>query len=126
MFYVLNEQGYLQETAGIAPADVLILPMTEDMAPAIQLSEALRAQEIRTQLYCEQKKFKHKVGYADKLHIPYVIFLGEDEIKENVYTLKDMRTGTQTKLSLDAAIEYLKKNLAAQMTSTVITEKTAQ
>lgn len=126
LFYVLNEQGYLRETAGIAPADVLILPMTEDMAPAIQLSEALRTQQIRTQLYCEQKKFKHKVGYADKLHIPYVIFLGEDEIKENVYTLKDMRMGTQIKLSLDATIEYLKKNLAAQMMNTVITEKTMQ
>jgi len=124
LFYVLNEQDYLQETTNAAPADVLILPMTTDMAPAIRLAAALRARQIRVQLYCEQKKFKHKVGYADKLHIPYVIFLGEDEIKDNVYTVKDMQTGTQTKLSLDAVIEYLKKNLAAQLTNTVIVENT--
>ena len=56
---------------------------------------------IRTQLYSEQKKFKHKIGYADKLGIPFVIFLGEDEINAGVVAVKDMESGEQVKVSLD-------------------------
>ncbi len=64
-----------------APADVLILPMTEDLA-AIALATQLRENGIRTQLHCEEKKFKQKISYADKVAgIPYVIFLGEDDIR---------------------------------------------
>ena len=80
LFYVLGEQGYLNDQMNKAPADVLILPMTDDMGAAIKTATALRESGIRTQLYSEQKKFKHKIGYADKLGIPFVIFLGEDEI----------------------------------------------
>ena len=80
LFYVLGEQGYLNDKMNRAPADVLILPMTDDMGAAIALATSLRGAGIRTQLYSEQKKFKHKIGYADKLGIPYVIFHGEDAV----------------------------------------------
>ena len=43
---------------------------------------------VRTQLYFEQKKFKAKISYADKLMIPYAVFLGEDEIANNTATVK--------------------------------------
>lgn len=66
LFYVLGEQGYLNDQMNKAPADVLILPMTDDMGAAIETATALRASGIRTQLYGEQKKFKHKIGYADQ------------------------------------------------------------
>ncbi|MBQ1804670.1 MAG: histidine--tRNA ligase, partial [Oscillospiraceae bacterium] len=78
LFYVLGEQGMLNPDVPTAPTDALILPMTQDLAPAIALATALRAQGIRTQLYTEQKKFKGKMNYADKLRVPYVLFLGED------------------------------------------------
>ena len=78
LFYVLGEQGMLNPALPTAPADALILPMTEDLGPAIRLATALRASGIRTQLYTEAKKFKAKMSYADKLGIPYVLFLGED------------------------------------------------
>ena len=100
LFYVLGEQGMLNPELPTAPADVLILPMTEDLSPAIALATQLRQAGIRTQLHCEQKKFKAKMSYADKLSIPYVIFLGEDEIKEGVVACKDMASGQQTTLPL--------------------------
>ena len=62
LFYVLGEQGYLNDQMNKAPADVLILPMTDDMGAAIKTATALRESGIRTQLYSEQKKFKHKIG----------------------------------------------------------------
>jgi len=89
LFYVLGEQGMLNPELPTAPADVLILPMTEDLSPAIALATQLRQAGIRTQLHCEQKKFKAKMSYADKLSIPYVIFLGEDEISVGVVACKD-------------------------------------
>ena len=78
LFYVLNEQRMLNEERVMAPADVMIVPMTDDLEAAVRLATELRAQNIRVQLYAEQKKFKAKIQYADKLHIPYVVFLGED------------------------------------------------
>lgn len=123
LFYVLGEQGYLNDKMNRAPADVLILPMTDDMGAAIALATSLRDAGIRTQLYSEQKKFKHKIGYADKLGIPYVIFLGEDEIKENVLAVKDMETGEQVKVSLDEAITRIRDGLAAKNQGKVICDK---
>lgn len=123
LFYVLGEQGYLNDKMNRAPADVLILPMTDDMGAAIALATSLRDAGIRTQLYSEQKKFKHKIGYADKLGIPYVIFLGEDEIRENVLAVKDMETGEQVKVSLEEAISCIRDGLAERAKGTVIVDR---
>ena len=120
---MLGEQGYLNDSMNRAPADVLILPMTDDMGAAIALATSLRDAGIRTQLYSEQKKFKHKIGYADKLGIPYVIFLGEDEIRDNVLAVKDMETGEQVKVSLDEAIARIRDGLAAKNQGKVICDK---
>lgn len=120
LFYVLGEQGMLNPSLSTAPADVLILPMTEDLSPAIALATALRDNGIRTQLHCEQKKFKQKISYADKLGIPYVIFLGEDEINAGIVACKDMSTGEQTKLEAAATIYRIKAGLAEREKGTVI------
>ena len=107
LFYVLEEQGYLNDGLNTAPADVLILPMTDDLAPAIALATQLRGAGIRTQLYTEQKKFKQKMSYADKLKVPYILLLGEDEITQGKVSLKDMATGEQELLSVDGAAEKI-------------------
>ena len=123
LFYVLGEQGMLNQALLTAPADVLVLPMTEDLAPAIALSTALRREGVRTQLYTEAKKFKAKMGYADKLGIPYVVFLGDDEIAQNVVTCKDMVSGQQTSLPLDQAICRIRDGLAARNIGSVVLER---
>ncbi|MEY8402164.1 histidine--tRNA ligase [Oscillospiraceae bacterium 44-34] len=104
LFFVLEDQGYLNDALNTAPADVLILPMTEDMGPAISLATQLRTAGVRTQIYGEQKKFKQKMNYADKLGVPYVMFLGEDEIKQDKVSLKDMRSGEQVLLPTGEAV----------------------
>ena len=120
LFYVLGEQGMLNPELNTAPADVLILPMTEDLSAAIALATALRAGGVRAQLHCEEKKFKQKISYADKLGIPYVIFLGEDEISAGVVACKDMATGEQTKLDPKATIYRIRAGLDARNRGTVI------
>ena len=103
LFYVLDEQGLLNPELPSAPADALVLPMTADPAPAIALAEALRGNGIRVQIYGEQKKFKQKMTYADRIGVPYAIFLGEDEINQGKCSVKDMRSGEQQLLTVEEA-----------------------
>jgi len=114
LFYVLDEQGLLNPAIPSAPADALVLPMTADPAPAIALAEALRSHGIKVQLYGEQKKFKQKMAYADKLGVPYAVLLGEDEIAENVCSVKDMRTGEQVKLPVSEAAAHIAKGVSCE------------
>ena len=117
LFYVLGEQGYFNEDMVTAPTDVLVLPMTDDLAPAISFATLLRTSGVRAQVYGEQKKFKAKMSYADKLKIPYVVFLGEDEISKGVVKVKDMTTGDQQELSPEEAVALIrasKEKLAQQ------------
>ena len=112
LFYVLDEQGLLNPALPSAPADALVLPMTDSPAAAIALAETIRSAGLRVQLYGEQKKFKQKMAYANKLEVPFVVLLGEDEIAEGVCSVKNMATGEQVKLSPADAAAYIKKALA--------------
>ena len=123
LFYVLGEQGLLNTSLPTAPADVLILPMSQDLTPAIQLATRLRGAGVRTQLYTEQKKFKAKMNYADKLGVPYVVFLGDDEIAAGLVACKDMTSGEQTKLPFDATLSRIQEGLSQRNQGKVILEK---
>ena len=103
LFYVLGEQSMLNPEAPAAPADALVLPMTDDLSAAVSLATALRAKGLRAQLYTEAKKFKAKMSYADKLGVPFALILGEDELVAGVVTCKNMKTGEQQKLSAEEA-----------------------
>ena len=111
LFYVLNEQGLLSEETVSAPCDVLVLPMTEELGYAISAAAELRRSGIRTQLYGENKKFKAKMSYADRIGVPYVVFIGEDEIKEGVLSVKNMQTGEQRKLTTAQAVVDIASDL---------------
>ena len=126
LFYVLGEQGMLNPDLPTAPADVLILPMTDDLSPAVSFATLLRENGVRAQLHCEEKKFKAKMSYADKLRIPYVVFLGEDEIGAGVVACKDMATGEQTRLDPAATVYRIKAGLAEKAKGSVILEGAAK
>ena len=123
LFYVLGEQGLLNPALPTAPADVLVLPMTADLGPSVAAATALRDAGIRTQIYSEQKKFKAKIGYADKMGIPFVLFLGEDEIAAGNVTCKDMTTGVQKTAPLCEILPELQAALAEKNGGPVILEK---
>ena len=114
LFYVLDEQGLLNPALPSAPADALVLPMTADMAPAIALAETLRSAGLRVQLYGEQKKFKQKMAYANKLGVPYAVLLGEDEIEKGLCSVKNMQSGEQLLLSPEDAVKLIQTAVTAQ------------
>ena len=107
LFYVLQEQKLLSDEVMTAPCDVLVIPMTENRAPAIAAATAMRAAGLRCQLYAEQRKFKVKMSYADKICTPFTVLLGEDELAEGVLTVKNMETGEQRKLKDEEAAAWI-------------------
>ncbi len=122
LFYVLQEQKMLSDEVVSAPADVLVIPMAEEIGPAVSAATTLRTGGVRTQLYVEKKKFKAKMNYADKLSIPFVVLLGEDEIREGVCSVKNMQTGEQVKLTPSDAAEYIRSKIDALNSAPIIKE----
>ena len=111
LFYVLDEQNLLNPALPSAPADALVLPMTADPGSAIALAETLRSAGLRVQFYGEQKKFKQKMAYANKLGVPFAVLLGEDEIAEGMCSVKNMITGEQVKLTPADAAAHIKNGV---------------
>ena len=101
LFYKLNELQLIKSDK-YSMSDILIIPMTEDMTKSIELASDLRKEEINTEVYLNDKKLKAKFKYADKLKIPYVAVIGEDEISSNTVKVKNMETGEETPTELDA------------------------
>ena len=126
LFFVLEDQGYLNDNLNTSSADLLFLPMTDDLAPAIALATQLRDANIRAQIHGEQKKFKQKMNYADKIRVPYVIFLGEEEIAAGQAAVKNMRTGEQVKLPYAEVTAYVQAGLDELNKGTPILDKGVQ
>lgn len=120
LFYILCEKEYLDMSMSY-PTDVLVIPMVEDMTFAVEIAAKLRVNNIGTQLFVEKKKFKYMISYANKLNIPYAIFIGEDEVNSGKLTVKNMVTGDQTSLSVDEAITMIKTGLADNADKRIIT-----
>ena len=108
LFYILQEQGMLGDENVSAPADALVIPMTDDLCAAIAAATSLREAGIRTQLYTEQRKFKAKMNYANKLSVPFAVLLGEDEIAAGMVSVKDMTSGEQRTLPVNEAALLMK------------------
>ena len=122
LFFVLDDCGLLNDDVFTAPADALVIPMTEDISFAVALSTALRGEGIRTQLYGEDKKFKAKITYAARLGIPFAVFLGEEEIATGTASVKDLSTGEQITVPADGVAIYIKEILSARGTGNAIKE----
>lgn len=109
LFYILNEINLIKaEKKSIS--EVLIISMVQDLKPAIETANKLRQAGINTEIYFDDKKIKAKFKYADKLKIPYVIVIGEDEIQTGELTLKNMETGKQKRENIEGIIKNLMNN----------------
>ncbi len=111
LFYQLCENNLLKISKK-SIAQVLVCPMDDNaLEKAYSVASQLRLQGISCQLYLEDKKFKNKINYADKLKIPFTIIIGEDEVKNNYVTLKDMFNSVQEKVNDEALANTLKNKI---------------
>ena len=123
LFYVLDEQGLLNTEVNTAPADALVIPMTAERTAAIAIAQSLRSAGVRAQVYGEQKKFKQKMTYANKLGVPYIVLLGDDEIAQGKCSVKDMRSGEQVCVTPEEAAALILQDKQKAASAAVILEK---
>lgn len=108
LFYQLKEAGIIKSSSKTL-SKVLIIPFSqENMDYAIKISSLLRKNKIICDVYYEEKGLKQKLKYANRLGIPYVCIVGEDEEKQNKVTIKNMETGGQKTISLEEIISEIK------------------
>jgi histidyl-tRNA synthetase len=108
LFYQLREAGILGAAKKATPTRLLVIPMQDTMNQALDFATRIREQGISTEVYFNEGKIGKKFGYADKLGIPYATVIGEDEVKNGQYKLKNMVTGEQETLDLEGIISRLK------------------
>ena len=99
LFYKLNELKLIQAKQK-SISKVLVVPMLDDMEFPIKVASKLRANGINTEVYLNDKKLKAKMKYADKLQIPYVIVIGDDEVKSGIVKVKNMQTGEEKEMNV--------------------------
>lgn len=97
--FMLLKDNNLLDVEERAVADILVLPMGDFNGKAIEISQELRNAGIKCEIYFEEAKFKSKMNFANKIKVPYVLILGEDEVQSGLLTLKNMSTGEQQRLS---------------------------
>ena len=107
LFFILNDMNLIKVQRK-SISKVLVVSMVSDLSQAIETANKLREAGINTEVYFDDKKIKAKFKYADKLRIPYVIVIGEDEIKSGTLTLKNMETGKQVGKTIEEIIELMK------------------
>ena len=106
LFYQLSQIEEIKADRE-AVSDILILPMDSEIEDSLCIANKLRENNINTDIYLDEAKLKKKFKYADKWKIPYVIVVGEEERNTKQYTLKNMKTGEQEKLSIEDIIKKL-------------------
>lgn len=107
LFYKLQELDLLDK-AKTSIADVLVMSMDEQIDDCLELATYFRNNNINTEVYFANKKFKTKMKYANRLQVPYIVIMGEEERKQGKCTLKNMVTGEQELVSKEVVVERIK------------------
>ena len=107
LFYQLNEADLIKCDKK-SVADVLIISMDDELSDCLATATAFRENGVNAEVYLQDKKMKAKMKYADKLQIPFVVIIGDDERKVGMITLKDMISGEQKLIQVEEAIKLIK------------------
>ena len=109
IFVGLLEMGKIDLSQFEQPVVAAVLPMgNPSVSFAVSVVNALRDKNIAAVVYLDaDKKFKNQIEYANKINAKYSVIIGEDEVKNQLVTIKDMVTGHQQTISLADAIKIM-------------------
>ena len=102
IFEILKTNKNIKTTT----TDVYIIPMGNNMQ-AIKIAQELRNKNINVDIEMNNKKLKKALNYANIENIPFVIIIGEDELKENKVMIKNMNTGVQEKIEISEIADFV-------------------
>ncbi len=106
LFSQLLSEGIIK-VEGSTPSEVIVITLDSDLGFALEVASELREVGIKTEVYTEDEKFKKKLVYANKVGVPYIAIIGEEEIKSKKVSLKNMKTGEQEMLSVSEVAKKL-------------------
>lgn len=105
IYEILKERGNLKKLN----IEVYIVPM-ENNYIALKIARQLRKQNINVDIEMDNKKLKKALNYANIENIPFVIILGDEELKDNEVILKNMKTGEQKNIDITKIKDIIKKD----------------
>lgn len=111
LFYQLKEAG-LVETGAATPSKVLVISIGDEAAAAaLETGSLLRSAGVPTQVYYEPHKMKRQMQYANRIGVPFVVIIGEDELQAGTVTLRDLRSGDQQTIPTPELVSVVQARL---------------
>ena len=105
LFYQLKEMGIIKNEYN-GCADIMVLPMTNDLKVINKVAQKLRIIGKSVNVCYSDRKFKSKMKYADNCRVKFAVIIGEDEIKEDSITIKNMESGNQELVKISDIEKY--------------------
>ena len=112
IYLVLEELSLFPETVAKSTKVMFINFGDKEALFSLKAIKSLREAGINAELYPDKitngKHMKKQMNYANKREIPFVVLVGNEEMNTSVYTLKNMKSGEQSKVSLETLIASVK------------------
>ncbi|OAB78905.1 histidine--tRNA ligase [Cochleicola gelatinilyticus] len=108
IYLVLEELNLFPATVSANTKVLFINFGNKESLYAMKAISKLRGLDITAELYPDEAKMGKQMGYADKRDIPFTVLAGDEEVKANLYTLKNMKSGEQEKVTFDKLQNLLK------------------
>lgn len=105
LFFVLKEIGFLDNYKIKASVNYLIIPIGESLEYCVEIYKKLLSRGESIEIYLENDKLKKKLNYANKIGVPKVILIGEDEVLNREVKIKDMITGVEEKFNFSEILK---------------------
>jgi histidyl-tRNA synthetase len=109
IYDVMEDLGLFPETINNSTQVLLLNFDSASFRECLKMLTLLRKANIKSEVYPDQSKIKKQMTYANKKAVPYVLMIGENEIKEGKYQLKDMKTGEQQQLSASEIVQFFRE-----------------
>jgi histidyl-tRNA synthetase len=107
IYLVLEELGLFPETVSNSIKVLFLNFGKEEALVCLKAIKVLREQSISSELFPDDAKMKKQMNYANRREVPFVVFVGSNELANNTFTLKNMNSGEQETLSLEQLVERL-------------------
>ena len=108
IYLVLEELNLFPDTITESTKVLFINFGDKEAMACLQAVTRLRQAGVKAELYPDSAKMKKQMNYANRRNIPFVVLVGEEEMKSGVFTLKNMTSGEQDKLDFEKLLEVLK------------------
>lgn len=115
LFDAFKKNNLINESGQKTTAKIVIIPIDNktDLGAGFEFVTLLRANDINSEVFLADVKLKAKLDYANKISVPYIGIIGEDETKNKTVSLKNMKTGEQTTLPIVDAVNYIKHEITS-------------